>query len=134
MRGMIHFDAKRRALFVKTSGRADDQDRDPYYHDLVRVNIDTGKITTLISSDHEYITVSSQDLMQFLNGYVGTSSGVSPLGDYAVVTRTRADQMPESYLLDRDGKKILDLECPNSASLPKNWQWPRTCKNEGRRR
>ena len=128
VRGMIHFDAKRRDLFVKTSGRAGDKDRDPYYHDLARVNIDTGKITTLVSSDHEYITVSSKDLMQFLNGYVGTSSGVSPLGDYAVVTRTRVDQLPESYLLDRDGKKILDLECPNSASLPKNWQWSEPVK------
>ena len=36
----------------------------PYYRDLVRVNIDTGEITTLISSDHEYITVSPKDLMQ----------------------------------------------------------------------
>ena len=128
VRGMVRFDAKRRELFVKTSGRAEEVDKDPYYHDLMRVNIDTGKITTLASSDHDYITVSPQDFMQFLNGYVGTSNGVSPLGDYAVVTRSRVDQMPESVLLDRDGKKILDLEIPNRSSLPKNWQWPEPVK------
>jgi dipeptidyl aminopeptidase/acylaminoacyl peptidase len=124
VRDIIHFDAKRRALFVTTSGRTKDKDRDPYYRDLVRVNVDTGEISTLISSNHEIITVSPKDLMQSLNGYAGLSSGVSPTGNYAVVTRSRVDQMPESYLLDRNGKKILDLEIPDSSNLPKNWQWP----------
>ena len=128
VRDIIHFDEKRRELFVTTSGRFKDKERDPYYRDLVRVNIDTGHVTTLISSDHEIITVSSKDILQSLNGYVGTSCGVSPLGDYAVVTRSRADQMPESYLLNREGEKILDLEIPDNSGLPKNWQWPEPVK------
>ena len=126
VRDIIHFDAKRRELFVTTSGRI--KDRDPYYRDLVRVNIDTGKITTLISSDHEYISVSPKDLIQTLNGYAGTSCGVSPLGDYAVVTRSRVDQIPENYLLDRNGEKILDLESADISGLPENWQWPEPVK------
>ena len=126
VRDFIHFDGMRRELFVTTSGRTKDQD--PYYRDLIRINIDTSEITTLVSSDHEYITVSPKDFMQILNGYAGTSSGVSPSGDYAVVTRSRVDQMSESYLLDRDGEKILDLEIPGTMYIPKNWQWPEPVK------
>ncbi|MDC0000212.1 S9 family peptidase [Porticoccaceae bacterium] len=128
VRDFIHFDDKRRELFVTTSGRFKDHERDPYYRDLIRVNIDTGNITTLISGDYEHITASPKDIQQSLNGYVGTSCGVSPLGDYAVVTRSRADQMPSSYLLDRHGEKILDLEIPDKSKLPKNWQWPEPVK------
>ena len=128
VRDLIHFDAKRRQLFVASSGRVKDQDRDPYYRDLIRVNVDTGEITTLASGNHETITVSSKDITQILNGYVGTSTGVSPLGDYVVVTRTRVDQMPVSYLLDRDGKKVIDLEVSECSELPDNWQWPEPVK------
>lgn len=132
VRDIIHFDAKRRELFVTTSGREKttdtDQQRDPYYRDLIRVNIDTGEITTLVSSDHEYITLSSKDVMQMLNGYAGISSGVSPSGEYAVVTRSRVDEIPQSYLLDRDGKNIMDIELADVSALPKNWQWPEPVK------
>ena len=128
VRDLIHFDAERRALFVTTSGRANDQERDPYYRDLIRVNIDTGVITTLISSDHEYITMPPKDILQALNGYGGISCGVSPLGDYAVVTRSRVDQMPESYLLDRDGNNLLTIETSDRSNLPNNWQWPEPVK------
>lgn len=124
VRDFIHVDRKRRELFVTTSGRSDDKTRDPYYRDLVRVNIDSAEITTLVSSDHEYVTVSPNDVVQSLNGYCAASCGVSPSGDFAVVTRSRADQMPASYLLNRDAKIILDIEIPDTKNLPENWQWP----------
>ena len=124
VRDVVHVEHSRRELFVTTSGRSADKQRDPYYRDLVRINIDSGEITTLVSSDHEYICVSPNDVMQSLNGYCGTSCGVSPSGDFAVVTRSRADQMPASFLLDRDAENILDIETPDSSNLPENWQWP----------
>ena len=130
VREIVHVDTKRRELFITTSGRVETegQDRDPYYRDLARVNIDTGELTTLMSGDHEIITVSPKDLEQRLANYAGVSSGVSPFGDYAVVTRTRVDQIPVSFLLDREGKKVLDLETSDISSLPKNWQWPEPVK------
>ena len=125
VREIIHFDKKRRELFLSTSGRA--ADRDPYYCDLVRVNIDTGELITVVASDHEYAIQSPIGYAQSFKGYAGLSSGVSPSGDYAVVTRSRVDEIAESYLLDRTGKKILDLEIADY-SLPKGWHWPEPVK------
>ncbi|WP_417625112.1 DPP IV N-terminal domain-containing protein [Paremcibacter congregatus] len=110
------FDAERRELFLRTSGR--DTDLDPYYCDLVRVNIDTGHMTVLAASDHEYVTGSRWEFV----------SGVSPTGNYAVVTRTRVDQPSVSYLLDRDGHKVMRLEEADISTLPKGWQWPEPVK------
>lgn len=125
VRDVIHFDAKRRQLFLATSGRV--SGRDPYYRDLVRVNVDNSELTTIISSDQEYVTQSTIGYAQSFKGYVGLSSGVSPSGDYAVVTRSRVDEETESYLLDRNGKSILSIEAADY-SLPDGWQWPEPVK------
>ena len=125
VRDVIHFDAKRRELFLATSGRV--SGRDPYYRDLVRVNVDSSELTTLISSDHEYVTQSPIGFAQSFKGYAGLSSGVSPSGDYAIVTRSRVDEVTENYLLDRDGKNILVIETADY-SLPDGWQWPEPVK------
>ena len=126
VRDFIRVDTARRTLFITTAGR--EPSRDPYYRDLVRVNIDSGEMTPLMSSDHEITAISPNDILQSIKGYVGTSCGVSPSGDFAVVTRSRIDQMPETYLLNRDGEKVLELELPNITDLPKTWQWPEPVK------
>ena len=132
VRDVVHYDAKRRELFVTTSGRETATEigaqRDPYYRDLIRISINTGKITTLISTDHECITQHSKDIAQWLNGYVGTSNGVSPCGNYAVVTRSRVDEVPETFLLDRDGHKLMVVERADTKALPANWLWPEPVK------
>lgn len=125
VRDVIHFDAKFRELFLATSGRV--SGRDPYYCDLVRVNLDSGELKTLISSDHEYITQSPIGFAQSFKGYAGLSSGVSPNGSYVIVTRSRVDEVTESYLLDRDGRSILVIETADY-SLPDGWQWPEPVK------
>lgn len=122
---MVHFDAERRELFLSTAGRV--SGRNPYYCDLVRVNVDSGELTTLASSDHDYVTQSSIGYAQLFKGYAGLSCGVSSTADYAVVTRSRVDEVTQSYLLDRDGKPILDLETADY-SLPDGWQWPEPIK------
>ena len=121
VREAIHFDAKRRELFLSTSGRVNG--RDPYYCDLIRVNIDTGEFKVLAASDHEYVVISPRGFAQSYKGYAGLPCGVSPTSDYAVVTRSRIDEVTESYLLDRHGKQILSLEVAK-LSPPEGWQWP----------
>jgi len=44
-------------------------------------------------------------------------------GKYAVVTRSRVNSLPETYLIDWNGKKLLDIE-KAEISVPKGWQWP----------
>ncbi len=53
VREIHHYDAERRELIIQTAGRI--AGRDPYYCDICRVNIDTGEISPIISTDHEYL-------------------------------------------------------------------------------
>lgn len=127
--GILHFDACRREVLIQTAGRI--PDRDPYYRDLVVVNIDTGKLTEIISSDHHYFVSSAKDAIShgakhFFGRDVG--QGPSPCGNFIVVTKSRADQPSSSLLLDRTGKQILELELTDTSALPKGWQWPEPVK------
>ena len=118
-------------MFVHTAGRI--AQRDPYYRDLVRINIDTGAITTLVDSDHDYYVASSKNRGFHLTlGVKGSSiknaNGVAPSGDYAVVVRTRADEVSVSVLLNRNGGEVLTLETTDLYGLPDSWRWPEAVK------
>ena len=131
VRDISYFDAARREIFVQTAGR--DKHRDPYYRDLVRINIDTGDITTLTDSDHDYVLASKKNgsfgLAYNIQGRdIGNTSGISPSGKFAVVTRSRADEVSVSLLLDRKGKEILTLETTDISGLMDDWQWPEPVK------
>lgn len=127
--GVLHFDANRREALIQTAGRI--TGRDPYYRDLMLVNIDTGKISELVSSDHHYFVSSDKDAIShgakhFFGRDVG--AGISPSGNFVVVTRSRADQPSTSLLLDRGGNQMLELETTDISALPEAWQWPEPVK------
>ncbi|WP_165776875.1 S9 family peptidase [Paremcibacter congregatus] len=124
-RDLVRFDETRREIFITTSGRV--KGRDPYYRDLVRINIDSGKITTLVSSNHEYITITPREITGLFSGNMA-ANGVSPSGDYAVVTRSKSDEAPVSLLIDRNGNNIMEVEKADLTGLPKNWRWPEAVK------
>ncbi len=128
VRQSLHFDPKRREVFLQTAGRV--QGRDPYYRDLVRVNIDTGELTALISSDHEYTAHNERDLDTSIatGTYESGVSAVSDTGNYAVVTRSRADQAPINLLVNRNGEEILEVEKADLSELVDGWQWPEPVK------
>ena len=129
VRDILHIDTHRREVFIQTAGRA--ADRDPYYRDVCRVHLDTGEMTPLISSDHD-INAIIQSQLATLNMAVfrdiKKSSAVSPSGNFAVVTQSRADETPISFLVDRDGRNILELETADISGLPDGWQWPEPVK------
>lgn len=126
VRDVLHVDEKKRELFIQTSGRV--TRRDPYYRDICRVNIDTGEIATILSSNHEYVVQYPECLMSNVAGAMGQAtkdvSGLSPDGLYIVVTQTRADQAPTNLLIDNQGQTILEVEPTDISALPDNWQWP----------
>ena len=119
VRNVLHFDAKRRELTIQTAGRK--RGRNPYYCDICRVNIDSGQITDLVSSDHEYVVTDQRSRISLWDK---RAAGVSPCGEYVVTTRSRVDDVPVSLLLSRNGKEILTLETADISGLPENWQWP----------
>lgn len=131
VRDLVKFDVERRELFIQTGGRVDG--RDPLYRDLARVNIDTGELSTVISSDHEYVALAptnfTLDLMKEFDLELSNDvCAISHNGEFAVVTRSRADEAPVSLLVDRTGREIMDVEVADMSGLPENWQWPEPVK------
>lgn len=129
VRETCHYDADRRELIIQTGGRV--KDLDPYYRDICRVNIDTGELTPLISSDHEYIVFNEKDELALNLSMARETSGaygISPTGNYFVTTRSRVDTIPESLLFDRDGNEITLVETATVFGLPQGWQWPERVK------
>lgn len=127
VRDVLHYDSGTRDLFIQTAGRVDG--RDPYYLDICRVNIDTGTLYTLCSSDDEYTVHSKNNsygvYIKWLGAGVGNhTAGVSPSGKFLVATRSRADIAPVSFLASRDGDVVLELEVADTSNLPDNWHWP----------
>lgn len=123
VRDILHVDTERRELWIQTTMR--EAGRNPYYRDICRVNIDTGELTTLLSTNDEY-TVPNMTTANPL--IVETAAGVSPDGQYVVATRSRVDQVPVSLLLNRDGEILLEVETADISSLPEGWQWPESVK------
>ena len=130
IRDILHVDEDRRELLIQTGARV--AGRDPYYRDICRLQIDTGEITTLLSSDHDYIVHYQDTGVIFYKKMAGQASelttGVAPNGRYIVATRTRTDQVPVTLLIDRDGKEVMKLEVADTSALPEGWQWPQPIK------
>jgi len=120
VRNILHIDIERRELIIQTAGRV--AGRNPYYRDICRVNIDSGSLTPLLSTDHEYVVCDHQ--ARLTTGH----KGVSPSGQFIVTTVSRVDERPASLLLDREGHSVLELEEADVSNLPAGWQWPEPVK------
>lgn len=141
VRNILHVDVKNRELLIQTAGRVAEPDtstafhRSPYYRDICRVNIDTGELTTLVSTDHDYgVHMSARHIAEHklelsaLPDADKNISGVSPRANYIVTTRSRVDSAPVSLLLSREGKPLMEIESAITTNLPKGWQWPEPVK------
>ena len=136
VRNILHVDIARRELWIQTAGRVIDEpakttDRNPYYRDICRVHIDTGLLTTLASSNHDYyvhMLTHNEMEMSNISEADGKISGLSPSANYIVATRSRADQVPVSLLLNRGGDILCEIETADISNLPTGWQWPEPVK------
>lgn len=119
VRTVLHYDATKREVWIQTGGRT--AGRNPYYCDICRVNIDSGELTPVISTDHEYLVC---DQRSRATGFHHPGKGVSPGANYVVCTRSRVDQLPVSVLLDCNGNEVMELETGEVPGLPAHWRWP----------
>ena len=126
VRDVLYVDEPRREVIIQTSGRV--LRRNPYYRDICRVQIDTGDVTTLFSTDEDATVHYPESLIVFLEEFLNhvrePTSGVSPDGKYIILTRSRVDRESVTQLLNRDGETILELERTDTTSLPMGWTWP----------
>ena len=130
VREILHCDPKNRELLLLVAGRV--KERDPYYREICKVNIDSGDMEIIASGDHDYIVTRSKTALVGLANLFGKASmgcsGVSPNGRYLVTTRSRADQAPVTELIDREGTSLLTVEKADLSRLPDTWQWPEPVK------
>ena len=126
IRDILHWDPKKRELLLQTASR--DSDISPYYRDLCIVNIDSGKLTPLVSGNYDHVVYQPGHLnvvQRFIAGQDNSDvDGISPNGDYIVLTRSRVDTAPISVVIDRDGEEILTVETADITNLPESWVWP----------
>ena len=129
VRSILHYDASLREIVIQTSGR--DKQVNPHYSDICKVNIDTGELTPIAAGNFEYTVLKLRSLSAvciMMRDSMGKDNdeveGVCPDGKYIVTTRSRADVVPVSLLLDRQGQTILTLETADLSDMPKDWQWP----------
>ncbi len=128
VREIVSFDADRREVWLQTGART--SGRNPYYRDLVRVNVDTGELQEVVSGDYDVFASAFNDMRMFLvaqrygiPGHDGSIGSVSRSGNYAAITRSRVDTVPVSVLVDREGREVLEVETAD-LSLPEGWTWP----------
>jgi len=129
VRSILHYDASLREIVIQTSGR--DKQINPHYSDICKVNIDTGELTPIAAGNFEYtvlkhrslsaVCIIKRDASGIDNADV---DGVCPDGQYIVTTKSRADMVPVSLLLDRQGQTILTLETADLSDMPEGWLWP----------
>ena len=126
VRDVLYVDQARREIYVHTIGR--DLSKEPYYRDVCRINIDSGELIPIISKDMDCVVHSQDSFSIFANSLSGLanpqSGGVSPDGQFIVVTQSRVDTVPETWLVDKDGQEILRIERADVSSLPDSWQPP----------
>ena len=130
VREILFVDTEKRELLIQVAGR--DKERDPYYREICRVNMDTGAMLTLASSDHDYLVCKpghTRVASAVSRGLAAPAcSGVSPSGRFIVVSRSRADLATSTELIDSEGRFVLNVETADVSGLPEGWQWPEPVK------
>lgn len=127
VRDLLGVDEENREIFIALAGR--DEGKDPYYREVAKVDLDSGRLTTLSASDADHFVVTARDFRAWIDalmagGDAASISGMAPSGNYFVETIQRIDQPAESVLRDRNGKSVWVVEERDSSRLPDNFQWP----------
>ena len=125
VRDVVTVNPLQREVFIQTGCRT--PGRNPYYRDLVRVNIDTGEMFALASSDHDYFAGAFTDILGMMSAQIRRTietRGTSPTGNYSVVTQSRVNTLPKSLVVDREGNQIMTIEIAEAQGMPEGWVWP----------
>lgn len=130
VRNIVRYDDQSREVYLQTSSRQ--KAVNPHFRDLIKVHIDTGEMTELATGDCSYFAAQEGSMTAMLAVPFGAaparSNAISPSGNFAVVTRSRPDEAPESMVVDRLGAEIMQLETTDLTSLPDGWTWPEPVK------
>lgn len=123
VRNILHVDPRGRDVWIQTAGRH--AEKNPYYTDICRIDVDTGDLTEVVNTDHTYFCADGRSRISCSYDFPDRRArAVSPSGDYVVATRSRVDMPPTTVLFDRDGTPVMTVEDADVSSLPDGWIWP----------
>lgn len=94
---VVAIDTLKRFLYFSGNGR--EEERDPYYRHLYRINFDGSGLRLLTPEDAEHAVVMSESKQYFIDNY------------------SRMDTTPQSVLRDSRGNLILELETADLSRL-----------------
>jgi dipeptidyl-peptidase 4 len=131
VRNILGVDEKRREVYISVAGRT--PRKNPYYREIAKVNLDTGAMKVLSSSDADHevleeggISNEEADLEIFAGADPKSLVGFAPSGGYFVETVTTASTTAKTVLRDREGELIATVEDGNVSRMPLFWRWPQT--------
>ena len=131
VRDILGVDESRREVYVAIAGRT--LRKNPYYREVAKVNLDTGAMKVLSSSDEDHNVIvgggigNTEASLEILAGADPNSLvGFAPSGNYFVETVSTASIPAKTALRDREGKLIAMVEAGDSLRMPRFWRWPET--------
>lgn len=131
VRNVLGVDENRREVYISIAGRT--PRKNLYYREIAKVNLDTGAMTVLSSSDEDHdvlepgsISNEEADLEIIAGADPKSLVGFAPSSDYFVETITTASTPAKTVLRDRQGKLIATIEAGDASRVPRFWRWPQT--------
>jgi dipeptidyl aminopeptidase/acylaminoacyl peptidase len=129
VRNILGVDENRREVYVSVAGRT--PRKNLYYREIAKVNLDTGVMKVLSSSDEDHevleqggISNEEADLEVIAGADPKSLVGFAPSGNYFVETVTTASMPAKTVLRDREGKLIAAVEAGDASRAPRFWRWP----------
>ena len=125
VRRIVSADESRGEVLISISGR--DPTKNPYYEEILRIDLDTGNGEILSQGDdHRFIAPDGRNGVSFalLLGGAPRGSGVSPSGDYWVETRQRIDRPAVSVIRTRSRREGATLETASLNHVPEGFRRP----------
>jgi dipeptidyl aminopeptidase/acylaminoacyl peptidase len=106
---IVGIDDKKRVLYFTANGR--EENEDPYYLHLYRVNFDGSGLRLLNPGDFDHNSSLNDNQQFFIDNF------------------SRVNTIPQSVLYNTEGKKIMDLETADFSSLQKTpYRFPQPFK------
>ena len=123
---ILRVDEDRHQMLISLQGRS--KDKNPYYREVARVDLRTGALKVLSTSNDDHQVVSAGSLERLVVVLTGGDpeglQGAAPSGRYFVETLASADKPSHTVLRNGEGQMLATVEDADVTQLPSYWKWP----------
>jgi dipeptidyl-peptidase 4 len=123
---ILSVDEARHQMLISLQGRS--KDKSPYYREVARVDLRTGALKVLSTSNDDHQVVSAGSLERLVVVLTGGDpeglQGAAPSAHYFVETLASADKPSHTVLRNDEGLMLATVENADVTRLPSYWRWP----------